>query len=253
MSSYDKLTTSDTDFIAYNRIEGKANKPTVVFLGGFMSDRNGTKALKLEEFCKDKGLNYIRFDYFGHGDSSGIFEEGTISIWKQNVLDVINQLTTGKLILVGSSMGGWLMFLAALEVPDRIYALIGIASAPDFTKGLIWDKLPKDAQQKIMQGETYSLTSDYGDDPYPISQALIEDGHNHLILNSTIDLNVPVRLIHGLKDVDVPSDLSVELSEKLSSDNVAVTLMPHADHRMSEPPQLALLCETLEDLVEKFV
>jgi pimeloyl-ACP methyl ester carboxylesterase len=249
--SYQKLTLPDNNYIAYHKHEGKKNKPGVIFLGGFMSDMTGTKATELEKFCKEKDLNFIRFDYLGHGQSSSKFTDETIGSWKNNALAVLDELTQGPQILIGSSMGGWLMLLAALERPERIVGIIGVASAPDFTEDLIWDKMT-DEQKDILQKEgVYNLESEYGDDPYPITMKLIEEGRNHLLLNDNIKINCPVRLLHGMLDEDVPSNCSVMLGQQLTTDNLCVNLIADGDHRMSEPQHIELLCETLEDMVNK--
>lgn len=210
----------------------------------------GTKATALEQFCSEKGYNFIRFDYIGHGKSSGKFTDGTIGIWKDNVLAVIDQLTQGKQILVGSSLGGWLMFLAALERKERIAGLIGIAAAPDFTEDLIWDKMDDEAKAELMEKGIYHMESDYSDDAYPITKELIEEGRKHLILRGNIHIDCPVRLLHGMLDEDVPSHFSIMLGEQLTTDNMCVNLVQNGDHRMSTPENIELLCGTLEEMME---
>lgn len=246
------LKRSDDEFIAYHHTKGKSNQPTVIFLGGFMSDMEGTKAKALEKFCIEKQLSHIRFDYFGHGQSSGEFTHGTIGKWKENAITVIDELTKGKVILVGSSLGGWLMLLAALERPERILGLIGVASAPDFTEKLIFEAMTKQEQNILVEEGVFQLTSEYSDDAYPISNQLITEARNHLILDKDINITVPIRLLHGLEDDDVPYQLSVEISEKITSDNVCVNLIPFADHRMSSEDTLNVLCNTLFELVENY-
>jgi len=247
-----KLKITEDEYIAYHKIEGKENKPTIIFLGGFMSDMSGTKATELEKHCKNKNYSFIRFDYFGHGQSSGKFTDGTIGKWKQNALDVIDNLTTGKLLLVGSSMGGWLMMLAALERKERVAALLGIASAPDFTEELIWKKMDKDARKQLKENGVYNLKSDFGDDPYPITDNLIKEGRKHLILNDNIKIDCPVRLLHGMLDDDVPSSFSIMLGQQLTTDNMCINLVQKGDHRMSEPDDIGLIVETLDDLMDYF-
>ena len=246
------LNTSSGNVIAYHQTQGKTNKPGIVFLGGFMSDMQGSKACALEAFCQKNNLNFIRFDYVGHGQSSGQFTDGTIGLWKENVLSVLDQLTEGSQIVVGSSMGGWLMLLAALARPERIVGLLGIASAPDFTETLIWNALDETAKKQLQHGPHYLMKSDHGDNPYPITMDLIEDGRQHLLLHNTIPINVPIHLLHGANDKDVPAEISVTLSQKLTSDDVHLQLVPNADHRMSGKKEIALLCNTLKDMVEKY-
>lgn len=250
MQSFHKLITNQDDFIAYHKISGNNDKVGVIFLGGFMSDMEGTKALALESFCKKENHNFIRFDYFGHGSSSKSFTECNISIWLENVLDVIDKLATGKQILIGSSMGGWLMLLAALKRPERISALIGIASAPDFTEELIWDAFSQQQQQQLLEKGLVNLSSEYGEAPYPITKSLIEDGRNNLLLkDDNIKINVPVRLIHGEKDMDVPASISQRLFDKLTSKDKNLQLIADGDHRMSTPENIKLLYDNLKNLL----
>jgi len=257
--STQKLYITASDFIAYHKHDGKENNKCVIFLGGFMSDMEGIKATSLERFCKEKGYKFIRFDYFGHGKSSKKFTDCTIGMWKQNVLDVLDRLTTGKQILIGSSMGGWLMMLAALERPERISALIGIASAPDFTEDLIWDKMTAFEKKELLEKGIYNLKSEFSDKPYPITKQLIEEGREHLLLKENYmanknakykisDFKFPIRLIHGKKDIDVPSSLSTKLASLINGSNVMVNLVENGDHRMSTPENIKLLLDTLEAL-----
>ncbi len=231
--------------IAYHLHDGA--KPCVVFMGGFKSDMTGTKATVLEQFCRERGRSFLRFDYTGHGQSSGRFEDGTIGAWKRDALDVIDQLTEGKLILVGSSMGAWLALLAAMVRPERVAALIGIASAPDFTEALIWEKLTPAQQHDLQEQGVFYAPSCYGEAPYPIMKTLIEEGREHLLLRGAIPLRLPVHLLHGTNDQDVPWQHAVSLMEKLQSADVSLHLVKGGDHRMSSPEHLALLCRTLEN------
>jgi pimeloyl-ACP methyl ester carboxylesterase len=244
------LTTSSNQNIAYHLLEGKKNKPGIVFFGGFMSDMQGTKAIALEDFCKKNNYQYIRFDYLGHGQSSGKFTEGTIGKWKENCLTVLDKLTSGPQIIVGSSMGGWLMLLAALARPERVAALVGIASAPDFTENLIWEEFTEEEKNILMNTGQYLLKSEYGDDPYPITKALIEDGRKHLVLDKELSFKFPVRLIHGKKDEDVPFILSEQLHKKIQCMDKKIQLLEDGDHRMSTPEAIEILCKTIQDLVE---
>jgi pimeloyl-ACP methyl ester carboxylesterase len=243
------LKLPNGNYIAYHKFEGKKNKPFIVFLGGFMSDMNGTKALYLEEHCKNNDYGYLRFDYFGHGSSSGEFTEGTIGKFKDSAIEVIDQLTEGQLILIGSSLGGWLMNLIAIERNHRVDGMIGIASAPDFTEELIYNKM-SDAEKFILENEgVFYIDSEYGEKPYPITLDLIEEGRNHLILKDNIPIFCPVWLIHGQKDNDVPSTLSLMLGKQLLSDNVKVELIEEGDHRMSSTAILLLICKMLDKMI----
>lgn len=232
----------NNDEIAYHKITGDKTKPFVVFLSGFRSDMEGTKAVFLESVCKDLDYGYVRFDYFGHGKSSRKFTDCNISIWKQNCLDVINNLTENReLIIIGSSMGGWLMILTALKIQDRLKGLIGIASAPDFTEDLILQEFSEAQKRELYKKGLVNLESEYSDEPYLITKDLIEDGGKNLVLKGDININCPVRLLHGKNDMDVPTSCSTKLAEKLTSQDVTVNLIDGADHRMSSDEALAVL------------
>src|SRR5712691_3562974 len=232
--------------IAYHRLLGKA--PGILFLGGFRSDMTGTKALFLEDYCRSRGAAYVRFDYFGHGASSGDFAQGTIGRWREDAIAVIDSLTAGPQILIGSSMGGWIMLLAALARPGRVAALIGIAGAPDFTEELLWPRLTPAQREEIMGRGSVILPSDFDPAGYLYTRALIEDGKRHLLLRAPIALDIPVRLLHGLADESVPWQLSLRLAGRLASRDVALTLVKDGDHRLSSEPDLARLAQTLDAL-----
>ena len=242
----ESLARPDGATIAYHRLAGML--PGIVFLGGFRSDMTGTKALYLEEYCRRRGRAYVRFDYFGHGASSGDFALGTIGRWRDDAVAVIDLLTEGKQILVGSSMSGWIMLLAALARPQRIAALVGIAGAPDFTEELLWTRLTPAQRREIDEQGRVVLPSEYDPAGYLYTRALIEDGRKHLLLGKPIPLDVPVRLLHGMRDESVPWRLSLRLAERLASRDVAVTLVKDGDHRLSTPADLALLAQTLDAL-----
>lgn len=246
------LNLPDGSHLAYHQLSAQEGRPCVVFLGGFMSDMTGTKATALEQFCKAKGYGFIRFDYFGHGQSSGKFTDGTITRWKNDVLTILDTLTNGPQIIIGSSMGGWLMLLAALARPEKVKALIGVASAPDFTEGLIWNVMTPGEQTQLMENGLFHQPSDYSDDPYPISRELVLDGRNHLLLDRQIPINGPVRLLHGMKDDDVPYGLSITLIQRLESNDVQLQLIKASDHRMSSETDITLLTDTLESLIASF-
>ncbi len=232
--------------LAYRLTDG--NGPTVAFLGGFKSDMTGAKAVALETFCRARGQRFLRFDYTGHGQSSGAFKDGTIGSWKQDALDILDALGGERIILAGSSMGAWLSLLVARERPGRVAALVGIASAPDFTERLIWEKLDTAQRQELADHGVFHAPSCYGEDPYPITRQLIEEGRNHLLLDGAIDIDIPVRLLHGTHDEDVPWQNSVLLSECLTSADVTLTLIKGGGHRLSEPEHLELMCKALESL-----
>jgi pimeloyl-ACP methyl ester carboxylesterase len=216
-----------------------------------MSDMSGTKAIALEDYCREKELNFLRFDYFGHGDSSGDFADGTIGRWAEDAVAVLDQLTEGPQILVGSSMGGWIMLLAALARPARIAGLIGIAAAPDFTEDLMWEAFSPEIRDEILNQGRYERPSVYGDDPYVITRNLIEDGRRNLLLRDVIPIRCPVRLLQGMADDDVPWKTALRLAGALESDEVEVTLVKKGDHRLSEPQDLRRLFRALDEMLEK--
>src|SRR5437764_5308899 len=240
------LARPDGAAIAYHRIEGRA--PGIVFLGGFRSDMTGTKALFLEDYCRRRGHGYVRFDYFGHGRSSGDFARGTIGRWREDAIAVIDSLTEGPQILVGSSMGGWIMLLAALARPQRVPALVGIAAAPAFTAELMPHVLTPEQRRELDERGAVTVPSDYEAAGYLYTSALIEDGAQHLLLGAPIPIDMPVRLLHGLADPPVPRQLSLRLAERLTSGDVIVTLVKGGDHRLSSEPDLARLPEVLDGL-----
>ena len=220
----------------------------VLFCGGLMSDMTGTKALALEAHCRARGLAYTRFDYRGHGQSDGVFHETVLGEWLDDATAVLDQITGGPMVVVGSSMGGWVMLLLALARPERTKALIGIAPAPDFVEAM-WAELEPDAQAELQRTGYYRRPSDYSDEPYVISMALIEDGRKHLLLDKEIPINCPVRILQGMQDPDVPWRHALKVAEKLQSDDVIVTLAKSGDHRLSTPDDLARLIRTVDELV----
>lgn len=241
------LARADGATIAYHRLVGAA--PGIIFLGGFRSAMTGTKALFLEDYCRQRGRSFVRFDYFGHGESSGDIALGTIGRWRDDAIAVIDSLSAGPQILVGSSMSGWVMLLAALARRERIAALVGIAGAPDFTEELLWPRLTPAQRRAIEEEGAVVLPSDYDPEGYLYTRALIEDGRRHLVLGGPIALDLPVRLLHGMRDQSVPWQLSLRLAERLTSRDVAVTLVKDGDHRLSTDPDLARLARTLDALV----
>jgi pimeloyl-ACP methyl ester carboxylesterase len=236
--------------IAYRRIapKSRAPLPQVVFIGGFMSDMTGRKAAALAEFCSKRGQGFLRFDHFAHGQSSGTMEQATVSGWANDAVQVLDRLTEGPLLLVGSSMGAWVMLLAALARPQRIHGLVGLAAAPDFTEELVWNAYSPDEQAKLMRDGKIVEPSPYNDQLYVFTRELIEDGRKHLLLKGPIAIEAPVRLIHGLADRDVPYQTSLRLAEKLAGSNVSVTLIKGADHRLSREKDIATIAATVETL-----
>ena len=241
------LTRLDGATIAYHRLLGRA--PGIVFLGGFRSDMTGTKALFLEDHCRRQGRAFVRFDYFGHGQSSGDFAQGTIGRWREDAIAVIDSLTEGSQIVVGSSMGGWIMLLAALARPQRVAALVGIAPAPDFTAELLPARLSPEQRRELDEEGAVVLPTEYDPAGYLYTRALVEDGREHLLLGGPIPLEMPVRLLHGLADASVPWQLSLRLAERLASRDVAITLVKGGDHRLSTKADLGRLARTLDALI----
>ena len=237
--------------IAYHRSEGRA--PTVVFMTGLRSDMTGGKALALEAHCQKRAQSFVRFDYRGHGESSGRFEECVISDWLEDTLAVLDELTEGPLLLVGSSLGGWLMLRAALLRPTRVLGLVGIAAAADFTEELMWKRLSEEERARLMREGALHRLSPYSSEPMTITRALIEDGRKHLLLASPIAFLGPVRLIHGLSDPDVPFETAFRIAMRLLSSDVEITLIKGGGHRLSEPADLARLTQIVGALSERLL
>lgn len=237
----------DGERIAYARTEGSGSG--VVFLGGFKSAMTGTKALALERWAGRNRRPYLRFDYFGHGRSSGRFEEGTVTRWRDDALAALDNLTRGPQILVGSSMGAWIALLAARQRVQRIAGLVLIAPAADFTEALLWAGLSEEARREIRDKGLWLRPSAYDPVPYPITRALIEDGRRNLVLDrGPIALDCPVRILQGMRDPDVPWTHALKLVEAIQGD-VIVTLIKTGDHRLSTPRDLRLLEGALDDLL----
>lgn len=222
--------------------------PAVVFLGGYASDMTGTKARYLDDWCRGRGQAFLRFDYQGHGLSSGRLVDGTIGAWRDDALAVLGECVAGPALLVGSSMGAWVMVLVALAVPERVHALVGVAAAPDFTEDLLWARLGEEQRTALRRDGVIHLPSSYGE-PLPFTWRLVEDGRRHLVLRAPLDLPGPVRLLHGTADRDVPWETSWRLTEAIRSRDVALTLVKDGEHRLSEPHELSLLGTTVASLL----
>lgn len=232
--------------LAYKYHQGKG--PTIVFFPGLMSDMEGSKAVALDEFCRSRGQAYVRFDYSGHGQSSGEFTDGTIGAWAKDAMAVVAQVTTGDLILVGSSMGGWIGLLCALELGDRVKGFVGLAAALDFTKELCWDKYSDEIKATLERDGVYYEACDYGDDPYAMTLKLLQEGNDHLLLDKEIDLTCPVRLIQGGRDPDVPPITAQRISDCLKSEDVVITYVKNGDHRLSTEADLKRLCQVVKEI-----
>ena len=232
--------------IAYHRLGGAA--PGIVFLGGFRSNMTGNKALFLEDYCRRHGRAYVRFDYFGHGASSGDFAEGTVSRWRDDSVAVLDSLTEGPQILVGSSMGGWIMVLAALARPERVVGLVGIAAAPDATTDLMPLRFSEEQRREFYEKGRIIVPSEFDPAGHLYTRTLIEDGNRNLVLRDPIPLTCRVRLLHGMDDRSVPWEQSLKLAERLQSTDVELTLVKDGDHRLSRDQDLVRLARVLDEL-----
>jgi pimeloyl-ACP methyl ester carboxylesterase len=246
MSQPQFLTTKTGRTIAYHQTAGQG--PGVVFLGGFESDMTGTKAMFLENRACAEGRAFVRFDYSGHGASQGRFQDGCIGDWAADARDVLQTLTTGPQILVGSSMGGWISLLLARSMPTRIAGLVGVAAAPDFTEDSYWVGFDEDQQNQLMIDGFIALKSEYSDNPTIITRKLIEDGRQHLVLRAPLHLPFPSRFLQGTADVDVPPSVALRVLSHAHGPDIRLTLVKDADHRFSTPDCLSLIADAVADL-----
>lgn len=230
--------------LAYRRQPGTG--PGLVWLGGFKSDMKGTKAAFVADWAQRRGRAFLRFDYSGHGESGGTFEDGCISDWLADALAAFDALTEGPQTLVGSSMGGWIAALLALRRPQRVCGILFIAPAPDFTEDLMWRRMDETARHQLMRTGRFEETSEYSDEPTIITRQLIEDGRRHLLLGGPIAICCPVRILQGMADPDVPWRHAVRFAELIDGGDVELTLVKSGDHRLSEPADLDRLAASLE-------
>lgn len=243
--------------IAIRAREGTA--PGLFWLSGFKSDMKGTKAVALDEHALRTGRACIRFDYSGHGESGGKFEDGTVSEWLEDALAVFISRAKGPQIVVGSSMGGWMALLLAralasdpsLSQNAKLAGLVLIAPAPDFTEELMWKNFSEEVRREIETTGKWERPSAYNDGPYAITKALIEDGRKHLIMGKPIQVNCPVRILQGVLDPDVPWQHAMKLVSCLAQDDVTMTLVKDGDHRLSRPEDIERLLKTVEDLASE--
>jgi len=240
------LNCDNGSTIAYHKIEG-AN-PNIVFLGGYMSNMDGTKAVALQTHCENRGRSYLRFDYSGHGHSSGNFLDGTIRKWSDDTLRVIDQLTDGPLILVGSSMGGWIMMMVALARPERVSGLIGVAAAPDFTELLMWQRFTPDIKKTLLHDKVYYQPTEYADEPYPITLRLIEDARKNLLLQKPVPIRCPLHLIHGIEDDEVPWEHAIKVAKAFQTNDVTLTFIKDGDHRLSRERDLEKIFAAVDQM-----
>ncbi len=248
---YCKLFYNDKgDHIAYRKLVGE--RGSIVFFGGLASDMNGTKATAIYQFCKENNIALVLFDYLGHGYSSGNFINYTVSDWYENCIKVIDELTDGRQIIIGSSMGGWLMLLTALQLPKKISALIGISSAPDFTEDLIFKQLSNEQMAELDSHGIINFSSSGKDYhyTYKITKNLIIDGRKNLLFTKEeIKIECPIRLLHGMSDQDVPHYTALRIAEKIKSNDVEVRLVKSAEHNMSDGYSLKVLFDTIREFI----
>lgn len=231
--------------LAYSQSTGDG--PGIVFLGGFNSDMQGTKALYLEDWAISRGRAFLRFDYSGHGESSGNFLDGCVGDWAEDAAAIIDALTEGPQLLVGSSMGGWISLLLAREMPGRISGLVTIAAAPDFTNRL-WAGLSESERESLEVNGRVTRLSAYSEEPYVFTKRLIEDGRRQSIFEKPLRLACPTRMLHGTDDQDVSHDVSLKLMEHAEGTDVRLTLVKGAEHRFSDANCLGLIVDAIEDV-----
>ena len=249
ISPPDYLQLGTDHRLAYRRTQGTA--PGVVFLCGHGSDMDGTKAIETEIWARERGLACLRFDYRGHGLSSGDFLDGNISSWTADSLAALDALTDGPQILIGSSLGGWLMLNVALARPARVAGLVGIAAAPDFTEDLLWAEFDDEQRRRIESDGVIALPNPYADEPVRYPWHLITDGRQNLRLRGDLDIRAPAHLLHGMEDEEVPWQTATRIAAALTGSDVEVTLVKRAGHRFSDPDQLALLRGALDRMVDR--
>lgn len=246
--THEILKPRDGVEIAYHRHKGASKTlPGVMFCGGFRSDMDGSKATHLEAQCKARHQSYVRFDYTGHGKSSGVFQEGNIGTWLADALAVFDMLTEGPQVVVGSSMGGWISLLLAVARPKRMAGLIGLAPAPDFTEDIFNKEFGEEERRHLLTKGLVYLPNDY-DEPYPLTKQLFDDGKKHLMLHDRIHITCPVRLIHGKKDTAVPWQKSEDILRQLTAEDKKILWVEDGDHRLSTPENLALIDQTVQEL-----
>ena len=238
--------------LAYHAYKGTDQTlPTVLFCGGYRSDMGGTKAVFLEDVCRQRGQSYVRFDYRGHGQSGGVFEECVIGDWFDDARAVFDTLIDRPVVIVGSSMGGWIGLLLALSLKRNkcVRGFIGIAAAPDFTEDMYHTRLNADQQRALREEGVVYVPNDYSDEPYAFTRAFYEDGKRHLILNAPQTLPCPVTLLQGSDDIDVPPKTAYAIQEAFGLSRDAVVMIDGGDHRLSSPDQLQVLRTHLHKVV----
>lgn len=235
--------------IAILRRDGSG--PCVVWLGGFLSEMTATKATALDAWAGETGRAMLRFDYSGHGASSGAFRDGTIGDWLEDALAAIERHAGERPVLVGSSMGGWIALLAARRMTPPPAGLVLIAPAADFTEALMWERFSDEQRRAILKDGAYLRPSEYSPEPTPITRRLIEEGRDHLLLGGPVRTGCPVHVLQGMADPDVPWQHALKLVERLAEDDVVTTLIKDGDHRLSRPEDLARIVEAVDEIAER--
>ncbi len=243
MSQPSFLDTPSGRRIAYHKTEGEG--PGIVFLGGFRSDMDGTKAVYLEDWARQQGRAFLRFDYSGHGLSSEAFTDGSIGDWAEDARQVISQLTDGPQVLVGSSMGGWISLLVARLMPEKLAGFVGIAAAPDFTEDGFWAGFDDRQKAELAEKGQVALPSGYDDGDYIITRRLIEDGRDHLVLRAPLEFPWAVQLLQGTEDTAVETETALRLLNHVKAPDVRLTLVQGADHSFSAPENLELITRSI--------
>ena len=242
------LTTPSGRRIAYHLTPGTG--PGVVFLGGYKSDMGGTKAVYLDAWAKSQGRAFLRFDYSGHGESSEAFEDGCIGDWAEDAAQAITQLTEGPQVLVGSSMGGWISLLMTRRIPEKVAALVTIAAAPDFTEDSFWAGFSDAQKAELMEKGQVALPSDY-DEPYIVTQRMIEDGRNNLVLRDPLPLPFPTRFLQGTADNSVDREVALRLLDHATGPDMRLTLVDGADHGFSDENCLPLITARIQEVTQR--
>ena len=241
------LATQTGQKLAYSFTKGTG--PTVVFLGGFKSDMEGSKAIFFEKWAKKRNRSFLRFDYSGHGQSTGDFLNLGIGDWLNDTKQIIELTKNNGLILIGSSMGGWISLLLSRELGSRLKGLITIAAAPDFTEDSMWKNFTKDQKKEVLNKGVLYLPSDYGE-PYPITRYLIENGRQNLVLREPLELTCPVRLMQGTEDTAVTRETALKLFDHITADDLSLFIKRGADHSFSDQGCLEILEKNLENMLE---
>lgn len=240
------LDTSTGRRLAYHKTDGRG--PGIVFLGGFMSDMSGTKAVWLEDWARKQGRAFLRFDYSGHGESSGAFADGCIGDWAEDAGEAVCTLTRGPQILVGSSMGGWIALLLARRIPERVAGVVGIAAAPDFTEDSMWPGLSDQQRREVLEQGQTKVPNAYDNTPYTLTRRLFEDGRGQLVLRAPLSLPFPVRLMQGTRDEAVALSVPLRLIDHVECPDMRLTLVKDADHRFSTPDCLEMIGQAISEI-----